>query len=239
MLASQWAEELEGSGWRIVWLALSGRDPKETLARDLNLFPEAPWGTVLEALWERPSLLVLEDLEGQEDLSPLLKHLGGLVLLASRKALSSPAILPLMARGQLIHLKTQELAFSLAEAERLVGDPVRAQEIWERSRGWALPLHLASLTGEMPERQALLEGVRESLNRAEWEEMLLLATLSHLPQEAASPETRCLAEAGFAQAVEAGFKLHPLAAEVVLGSYAKEVKTVVEGRAGRLPPIPR
>jgi DNA-binding SARP family transcriptional activator len=181
----------------------------------------------------------LEDLEGRERLSPLLRHLGGLVLLASRQALTSSEIPLLMTKGKLLHLKAHDLAFTLDEAERLVNDPQGALAIWERSQGWPLPLHLAALTGEVPERQALLEGVRESLSEGEWEELLLLATLSHLPQGAASAATRRLAEAGFAQPVEAGYKLHPLAAETVIASYEGEVRRVLERQAPRLPALLR
>lgn len=84
VLAGQWAEELEGDGWRVAWLALAGRDPRALLAQRLSLPAAAPWGIIDEELWREPTLLVLEDLQGSEDLAPILQHHPGLVLLASR-----------------------------------------------------------------------------------------------------------------------------------------------------------
>jgi len=235
VLAAQWAARLETVGWRVRWLDLFGRDLKGALARAAGLPGGVPWPVLLEELWHEPTLLVLEDLTGEEDLTPLLKNVSGLVLLASRKAFSSPELFSLATKGRLITLKTSDLAFTLTEAKLLLGNAVRAKEVWERLQGWPLPLHLAALTGELPARRALIEGVRQSLSQTEWEELLLLCALPHLPQQAASTATHALAEAGFVQALEAGYRLHPLAAEEVEKVYPAEVKEATLEHAARLP----
>jgi DNA-binding SARP family transcriptional activator len=239
VLTSQWASRLEQDSWRVVWIALLGEDPRPVLARALELPANAPWSVVLENLWSSPTLVILEDLEGSERLTPLLKGGQGLVLLSSRGKLSEPEIPRLMAEGRLVHLTSAQLAFTKPEAFSLFQDETLALAAWETTQGWSLPLHLAALTGEVPERQALIEGMRESLAPQVWEEALLLSSLNVLPLEAANDHTKTLAESGFAQALETGFRLHPLAAETVLEFHQSEVKQVLQKEAQRLPILAR
>ena len=135
VLAAQWAWNLEREGWRVLWLSLNGQDARGPLATLLNLPPEAPWGVVLEALWREPTLLVLEDIEGDEAIDPLLAPGGGLLLLASRHKLNQPGLLKAMTEGWLIHLGANQLTFTSAEATALFGDADRAQSLWQRARG--------------------------------------------------------------------------------------------------------
>lgn len=237
VLASQWAEGLERQGWRVLWLALDGEEVKTALVRLLNMAPETPWALLLESLWQRPTLLVLEDLEGDENLTPLLKRVSGLLLLASRSSLHDPELPRLMTGGWLIHLQADALAFTPQEATELFHHEEQAQQAWERTRGWSLPLHFAALTGEIPERRALLEGVREDLTAEVWEEMLLLATLSFLPIEAATQATETLVRTGFVQGLEEGYRLHALAAEAVLEHCLVEVRAAVARHRARLAPV--
>jgi DNA-binding SARP family transcriptional activator len=239
VLTSQWATRLEADAWRVVWISLLGEEPRGVVARALELPTNAPWSVVLEALWSQPTLVILEDLEGAERLSPLLKSSQGLVLLSSRGKLSEPEVPRLMAEGRLVHLTSAGLAFNKAEALSLFQDQARATAAWEITQGWSLPLHLAALTGEVPERQALIEGMRESLALEVWQEALLLSSLNVLPLEAATSNTKQLAESGFAQALETGFRLHPLAAETVLEHHEQEVKKILIRESARLPVLTR
>lgn len=242
VLASQWADELEAAGWRVVWTAAQGREPKALVAQALELPTSAPWGVILEALWSEPTLLVIEDLEtltSHEELSPLLKEPAGLVLLASRGPLTASELPRLVTTGRLIHLTGEDLKFSPEEAEALYSDAERARDVWRRTHGWPLPLHFALLTGELPERTGLLEGMRESLSAAEWEEALLLATVTQLPTTGALPATEQLARSGFAQLTESGFRLHSLIGEAVLRSYLVDAISVLTRQQARLPLMER
>ena len=116
VLTSQWASKLEQDSWRVVWIALLGEDPRAVLARALELPASAPWSVVLESLWLEPTLVILEDLEGTERLTPILKGTQGLVLLSSRGKLSEPEVPRLMAEGRLVHLTSAQMAFNKAEA---------------------------------------------------------------------------------------------------------------------------
>ena len=237
VLASQWAEKLKGEGWRVLWLAPAGRDLRGLLGVALGL-PNAPWGVVLEAL-EEPTLLVIEDLEGFENLTPLLKPVRGLLLLASRGPLPHPELPRLATAGRLVRLGAQALAFTREEAATLFVDEQEASAAWHRTRGWPLPLHFAALTGETPAREALLEGVREGLSKESWDEALLLSALPYLPLEGATGSTHDLLEAGFVQALEGGYRLHPLVADTLRAADAESVRRVVGECAARLPPLLR
>jgi len=234
VLATQWAERLEKRGWRTSWLSLQGQDPKRSLAQQLELPEQAPWGLLLEMLWEEPTLLVLEDLAGGESLSPLLKRVEGLVLLASRRKLPYPELLRLKTTGRLVHLNAKMLAFTREEADTLFAGRPQAPLAWKRAQGWPLPLHFAALTGEEPEREALLEGLQESLDDAAWRELLLLAALPYLPWESAIEDTRTLVNAGFVQELETGCRLHALLAETVLQNFKREVQETVMASQERL-----
>ncbi len=239
VLTSQWASSLEASGWRVVWLSVQGEDPRGLSARALGLPEQTLWSGVLEVLWSEPTLLILEDLEGAENISPLLRNVAGLVLLASRGKLSQPELPRLMSAGQLIHLFAPDLAFTLQESKQLFDNDTRAQSAWEQSRGWSLPLHLmaltgSSLSGELPERESLIEGLRESLNLEQWQELALLAALPYLPKAFANAQTHELARLGFVQILEPGFKLHPLAAESLLEYHLQTVRQSVLNAQERL-----
>ena len=242
VLAGQWAALLETQGWRVLWLAVGGQALRGLVARRLGLPPSAPWGAVLDAVWESPTLLVLEDLETLpegSDLSPLLRDLRGLVLLASRTPIASPEVPRLLTEGRLIRLQGDDLAFSEAEAAALFGDAEHGRRMLERTSGWPLPLHFAALTGDLPESTALVEGLRASLDAAAWKETLLLAALPYLPAEAISPATEDLARNGFVQKIEAGYRLHALVAAAVLHAHTGAVRRAVLESAARLPPESR
>ncbi|MCA9840031.1 MAG: hypothetical protein KC422_24185 [Trueperaceae bacterium] len=237
VLATQWAQRLEAEGWRIFWLSLQGRPLRAALAQVLGLPDDAPWGVLVDNLWQSKTLLVLEDLEGNEELSPLLKHCAGLLLLASRMPLVYSELLKLRLEGRLIHLDAKQLAFSLAETLKLIPDPVKAQKLWNRTQGWSLPIHFSALTGEEPEQEALLEGIQESLSENTWQEALFLAALPYLPAQGATEATKELAKAGFVQSLEQGYRLHPLAAEALQHSHEKEMQEAVKNNAPRLSPV--
>jgi hypothetical protein len=234
VLSSQWAESLE-SEWRVLWLSVAGWDIKAALEKLLELPGETPWGMLLDELWRKPTLLVLEDLEGTEDLNPLLKDVRGLLLIASRSALPYHELPRLKTQGRLTHLQAKQLAFTSHEAAQLFDDEQTAKQAWERSQGWSLPLHFAALTGESPETEALLEGIQESLSKEVWREALFLAALPYLPYEAASQQTRDLAQKGFAQELESGFRLHSLAAEALQSEHLENIRDIVKAEQSRLP----
>ena len=242
ILASQWADLLEGEGWRVVWTALGGREARAPIAKELGLPEGAPWGALLDALWQQRTLLVIEDLETVEDheaLAPLLRDVRGLLLLASRTRIDCSELPRLVTRRRLIHLSSAELGFSEAEARQLSGNDERASDVWRRTHGWPLPLHFALLAGDMPESSSLLDGMRASLDDAEWEEALLLATVVQLPRAGATPATERLARGGFAQRTEGGFRLHPLVGEALLHANKEAAAAVLKREALRLPVVER
>jgi DNA-binding SARP family transcriptional activator len=238
VLTSQWAASLE-TEWRVLWLSVGGWDVKAVLEKLLELPPETPWGMLLDELWKTPTLLVLEDLEGTEDLNPLLKDVRGLLLLASRNTLSYHELPRLKTQGRLTHLQAKHLAFTEGEAVQLFDDELRAKQAWERSQGWSLPLHFAALTGEAPDTEALLEGIQDSLSEEVWLEALLLAALPYLPSDRALESTKALAQKGFAQELESGFRLHALAAEALQAEYLDDIRDVVKREQSRLPLVLR
>ena len=239
VLAMQWAELLESEGWRILWLSLEGQDPKLALAKLLGVPDLVPWSALLDELWQVPSLLVLEDLTGDEDLDPLLKHVSGLVLLASRSTLSYANLPRLMTEGYLLHLSSKQLAFSQAEANQLFPNKKTAQNLWQQTQGWSLPLHFASLTGETPERGALLKGMEASLSQPAWQEALFMASLPFLPQALATEVTSELVRAGFVQPLEKSYRLHPLIAEAITAAHEEAYKREVIRQGERLEPVMR
>jgi pimeloyl-ACP methyl ester carboxylesterase/tetratricopeptide (TPR) repeat protein len=244
VLAAQWASRLEEGGLRVVWLSLAlGLEVRKALAQALGLPPGVPWGAVLEALAEGPSLVVLEDLEARElapeQLGPLLRYPQGLVLLASRTPLPYPELPELLSGGRLTHLRAQDLAFTLEEALRLFPDPATAERAHRTMGGWPLVLHLMALTGEPPAREALWQGARQSLGPALLQEALLLAALPYLPKRLAWPETEALAARGFAQALAEGYRLHPLVAETLLDLDLEGVWQAVRRAGERLDPLLR
>ena len=240
VLASQWAARLEAAGWRTTWLAVGGRSPRSLLATELGLPAGSPWSAMLDLLWSRPTLLVLEDLESLEDpeeLSPLLKDVRGLLLLAGRGPVPASEMPRLLTSGRLVRLGPEELGFTDAEAAQLFDDAETAQRLWSRSSGWPLPLHFASLTGGLPDDQALVAGIRSSLAPEAWDEALLLATLPQLPTGAAVPATRALARSGFVQMGEAGFRLHALVAEAIVAAHGDAAHACLKRAADRLPTV--
>jgi DNA-binding SARP family transcriptional activator len=235
VLAAQWAKELERDHWRVLWMSVEGRELKPGLATLLELPGEALWGMVLDELWRKPTLLVLEDLSGSEELNPLLKDVRGLLLIASRNTLPYHELPRLATQGRVIHVQAKQLAFTSDEAKALFADEKSAEQAWQRSQGWSLPLHFAALTGETPDTEALLEGIQESLSPEAWHEALFLSTVPYLPHEAANDHGRELGKAGFAQTLEAGLRLHPLVAETLLNAYQAEAREVLKTQLQRLP----
>jgi len=240
VLASQWAQSLEAQGWRVAWLAAGGSEPRSLLASGLGLPGGSPWSAVLDALWSQRTLLVLEDLESLEDhesLVPLLRDVRGLLLLASRVPVLASEMPRLVTSGRLTHLRSVDLGFTHAEAVDLFADADTARRLWARSSGWPLPLHFASLTGDLPEDVALLNGMKASLSSAEWDEALLLATVPQLPAAAANPATVSLAASGFVQLGESGYRLHALVAESLVASHRSAALAALKAATTRLPRV--
>lgn len=236
VLLSQWAESLRHQGWRVVWLD-SRTQPRlrPALAQALGLAQRAPWDFVLRALRDHPTLLALDEADGFDESLPL-EHVPAVVGLASRRALPWPALPKLQLQGRLVVLRAQQLAFTQAEALRLVGDARRAEEAWRATRGWPLALHLSSLTGEHTVEAALVAGIRQSLGAKAWRAALFLASLPQLPQELADEHVKALADAGFATELEGGgYRLHDLVAEALRRAAGKAVRRVVQSRAQELP----
>ena len=241
VLAAQWASQLEAAQWRVLWLSAEGEDSRRSLARLLSLPDGAPWSAVRDALGECPTATIIEDLEGEEALSSLLKHPPGLLLLASHRPLPLPELPRLAAAGRLLHLDAAALAFTQDEALQLFADRAGAVQAWHKTGGWPLLLHLVALTGDVAHEfgPALLAGMRASLGPAAWNEALLLATLEKLPLEASNEATLALATSGFARRVDGGVLIHPLLTEMMRSAHAEEIRNVVRRAAQRLPPALR
>ncbi len=237
VLAAQGVAQLEDEGWRCVWLKPEDEPLNRALARALGQDLDTPWSLLLEALWSPLTVLVLDNLRSAEQLAPLLGQVSGLLWLTSRVALHDPELLRLQATGMLLHLNASDLAFTALEAAELVGDLVLGEQLHRRSQGWPLPLHLAALTGVLPEKTALIEGIRQSLDPVTWNELLLLASLAHLPRACTVEATLRLSACGFAQELEEGFRLHPLAAEGAFEQHAEAVAQAVRTLGTRLPPL--
>lgn len=236
ILASQWALDLEAGGWRVVWLSLAEREARAAIAQRLELPASAPWDVLLDELWRRPTLLVLEELDGSEDLQPLLKNVGGLLLLASRQHLPYAALAQLATTDRLTHLTADMLAFTADEALALFGDEERAARALGDTKGWPLPLHFASLAEAFPARATLLEGVRSSVSERAWRELLFNAALDGLPKSAASEATHELVKVGFLQELADAYRLHPLVGGGALERHRAAVHAELDAGADRLPP---
>ncbi len=238
ILASQWARSLEEQGTRIVWTVAHGRDPSQAIATAAGLPPATPWEALLFELWKVPTLLVFEDLEALNDhskLTPLLDDPGGIVLLASRTPVRDDLLGRFALEGRLTHVKAADLAFTLDEAKQFFRDSSRAENIHRETYGWPLPLHFASLTGDLPDEGSILQGMIDSLEKDEWQEALLMAAVPYIPSAAASAATVRLGSSGFAQQIESGFLLNGLIAEQIRNRHPGEVLEAVRANAMRLP----
>jgi DNA-binding SARP family transcriptional activator len=235
VLAAQWAGLLGGEGWRSFWFAKPEQSLQSALCEVLKLPPYAPWSVILDDLWSQPTLVVLEDLTGGEALSDFLDDVRGLVLLVSREPLSYPELAEPVKRGKVIYRRKDTLAFSLEEAKLLVADNARALALWQETQGWPLPLHVASLTGSLANRNALLAGLRQNLSDAAWRELLFLAALPYLPQEAITEPTETLARTGFLQRIQETYRLPPFIAELIFEGFQADIREAVKNEAKRLP----
>lgn len=239
ILASQWTTLLEDDGWRIIWLALAEQQPKLLLAETLGLPGNAPWGVLLHALQNERTVLVFDDLDGSEDLAPLLRQNNGLLLLASRKPLPYPDLPQLFTQGTLLHLTATQLAFTEDEATTLFPDSEQGRTMWEHIRGWPLPLHFAALTGGVLHPESLLTGIRQSMSEGAWQEAQFMAALDHLPTDSALPATQELTQAGFLQALENGYRLHPLIRDAMITRFGEQIRQLLAANSDRLPPLLR
>ncbi len=233
VLAGQLAARL---GWRALWISSLLGEPKVLLARALGLPPEAPWGSLVEALAQEPTLVVLEDLRGDEELSPLLRTLPGLVVLASRELFSYPELPKLRAEGRLVQLGASDLAFTPEEAQALFGGRPDWEKAYRVTGGWPLPLYLSAFTQEPPDTLALLRGLRESLSLTAFREGLFLSVLPYLPEALATEATQELFQKGLLRRVPEGYKLHDLLKRIARESLPSEVRAVVQAERVRLPP---
>ncbi len=238
ILASQWAQALEEQGTRIIWTVAHGREPSQAIAAAAGLPPSTPWEALLFELWRVPTLLVFEDLEALSDhgqLTPLLDDPGGIVLLASRIPVRNDLLGRLAREGRLTHMQAADLAFTLDEAKQIFSDFARAEHIHRGTYGWPLPLHFASLTGDLPDEGSILQGMIDSLDPDEWQEALLMAAVPYVPSDAATSATVRLGSSGFAQQIESGFRLNGLIAEQIRNRHPSEVLKAVRSNASRLP----
>jgi DNA-binding SARP family transcriptional activator len=239
VLTAQWASKLELDGWRVIWLALLEGDPRLALTAALALPETASWTVLLTALASTKTVVIFEDFENRIEvlnaIGPLLKHNPGLLLLASRQALSTPELLRARAEGRLIHLGSNHLAFTVDEAIQLFGDR-DPRDAWDRTRGWSLPLHLAALTGDVPNEPSFWAGVRASLDLQEWRTLLTLCSLEFAPFEL-FPLAQRLACVGLIQVLEGGHRVHPMISGGVLQTYRDEARAALLGFAPQLPPL--
>ncbi|WP_018467720.1 helix-turn-helix domain-containing protein [Calidithermus timidus] len=233
VLAGQLAARL---GWRTLWASSLLGDPKDQIARALGLPSEAPWALLIEALAQEPTLLVLEDLRGDEALSPLLRTLPALLLLASREALSYPELPKLRTEGRLVRLGASELAFTPEEAKALFAGRNDWERAYQMTGGWPLPLYLSAFTQEPPDAPALLRGLRDSLSPPAFREGLLMSVLPYLPEEMATEATFELFQKGLLRKTPEGFQLHELLKHMAQQSLAQEVRAVVRTEQTRLSP---
>ncbi|RIH90028.1 Tetratricopeptide repeat protein [Meiothermus luteus] len=233
VLAGQLAARL---GWRTLWASSLLGDPKDQVARALGLPSEAPWAPLIETLAQEPTLLVLEDLRGDEALSPLLRTLPALVLLASREALGYPELPKLRAEGRLIQLGALELAFTPEEAKALFAGRDDWEKAYRMTGGWPLPLYLSAFTQEPPDASALLRGLRDSLSPPAFREGLLMSVLLYLPEGIATEATHELFQKGLVRKTPEGFQLHDLLKRMAQQSLIQEVRAVVRTEQTRLPP---
>ncbi len=238
VLAAQWAEGLEADGCRIVWAAPDdGRTPVlARLATALGIAPDTPPALVAERLWATgPTAAIVEDVAPDAELGDLLEDPRGYLLLATRARLEDAAVGRLEGAGRLTRLGAEELAFTPDEATELTGDAARARELHATTRGWALPLHVAALTGSPPEPEALLSGLRTSLAPSAWSELAFLAAVPYLPLTATRPETEALVSSGFVQGLGNAYRLHGWYAELLRARHHADVAQAVREHARRLP----
>ncbi len=236
ILAAQWAEALEIDGWRILWTAMVGGTVQETVAAVLRLPAAAPWAVIHEELALEPTLLVIEDLQGDEELEALLRgNSHGLVLLASRTRLQEPELLRLRTEGRLRELGAEQLAFTEDEARQLAvvlntGPGVTGLR---ETDGWPLLLHFALLTGEAGSGP-LHVALKRSVSADAWQEALFLAAAGTIEHSAANHATTELVAAGFLQELQRHYRLHPLLADHLLRSNRAEVWRALETNLDRL-----
>ena len=236
MLASQWAEGLETAGWRVLWTAMSGSGVQQTVAEALRLPAAAPWAVIAAELGREATLLVVEDLKGDEQLEELLRaNRLGLTLLASRTGLAEPELLRLRTHGRLLELQAEQLAFTLAEAEQL-GEELDTAEVtgqWQRTGGWPLLLHFALLTGDSG-NGPLHELLKRSVSGPAWQEALFLAAAGTIDRSAGNAHTEELASGGFLQRLERHYRLHPLLADSLLANQGPAVREQLRRELDRL-----
>ena len=236
VLLGQWAILLKRMDWRVVRLERTGPDPLRSIATILGCAPH--WQFILERLNSQPTALMLEDLSDAVSLGPLLKPLGGLLLLESRRPLEHPELLRLSAAGRCVRLEAKTLAFTLEETQQLFGTRAGAEPTWKHTRGWALPLGLHA-RGQDSAEVSLWREIWDSLDLLERRELLFIAACTPLPLEAAGQITHRLEALGWALPTdedEAGYTLPPLLREMALAYEAGAALQAVRLEEGRLEP---
>ncbi|MCS7234774.1 MAG: BTAD domain-containing putative transcriptional regulator [Armatimonadota bacterium] len=235
-LLRQWSETLESEGWSVVWASAASGPILEQVARALKLPGSPPWPFVQEVLGSRPTLLILDDLAADTPV-PLRLPSGSLTLgLASRGQLGWPELPRARAEGRLIHLTPEDLRFTLLETQQVLAEGRTAFEVWERTGGWPIAVHLAALTGTLDFRRALAEGVRDSLRDEEWQAMLALAAVPALPESLQDGAVQRLLEAGFVRKTPHGVSLHAVFGEVLLDELLPSVQQAIRRMSPHLPP---
>lgn len=227
VLAAQWADRLEQQGYTILWISAESNDLKTALLQLLELPPDSPWSIIYDRLWTPKCFVVIEDINSSEELKPILKNLRGLLLLASRQTIDSPELLKLRTQGLVLRIGAEHLAFTQEEATNLFNDDKKAQQAWQHSLGWPLPLHFSALVGETPDPKTLIRGIKSSLKKEVWNEALLISALPYLPETAKSEAAYSLQKAGFVQVLENGLRLHPLVRETLMESFIDDIQQVI------------
>lgn len=236
ILAAQWAESLESGGWRVLWTAMLGMSVQQTVATALRLPARAPWAVIQAELAREPTLLVVEDLAGDEELEHLLRsNRTGITLLSSRTRLQEPELLRLHTEGRLLELTAGHLAFTRQEAESLARklDSSDVDGFWSETAGWPLLLHFAFLTGEAG-NGPLHVLLRRSVSEEGWKEALFMAAAGVIDVNAGTETTDELVTSGFLQRLENHYRLHPLLAGHLLEHKREEVRRELTAGIDRL-----
>lgn len=237
-LALSWAARLSGEGWRTLVVSQRGRDLRTAIAASLAAPADLDWGVLESELWRVATLLVIDDLEQHEcrdHLELLLQGVDGLLLLASRRPITSAGLVTAALRGRVMTLAADDLEFDRAEASTLFGDDTRAAAVLAEAGGWPLPVAYTAATGLPMAADAVSHALRAGLSQRAWRRLLLQAAVPDAPSGLDEPESVAeLVAAGFIEVVDDVPRLAPVVAKALLGARATEVRQAVEGVAGSL-----
>lgn len=240
-LALDWAAALSRDGWRVLHVSQRGRDLRAAVATALGFEPSEDWGAVELALWSEPSLLVVDDLDQAEcsdQLELMLTGLDGLLVLVSRRPLSSPQLVAAALRGRLMTLGPQDLSFSHEEASTLFEDPAAADAASAESGGWPLLLAHVANVGSLPAPSAIASAVRSGVSDIAWRRLLLQAAVPDATAELGGEADRVAVEeleaAGFVTTADGVLAVPAAVVRALLGACLPEVRRAVAAARGPL-----